>query len=484
MPPRVENEDFLRKLDEGISSAGVQFTDSIVCAVSGGPDSTALLLGLKRLEHRFRSLEAAHYNHRARGDESDLDEAFVRRLCADNGIPVRIGRSDRQTGHLDEKTAREDRYAFLASVADEKSADTMAVAHTVEDQVETVLFRLARGSGVRGARGMRPNRILKTPTDRTINLVRPMLNTTHRDAQRFLCSEGITARHDSSNDDWEAYARNRIRHRVIPELETINPNVVAAIARFAEIMHLNVDHIRRLAGQTMGRASTEYQNTFLRKPIASSHPVIANEVLSTMYRAIANAQTQLDQHHTDKLLDLISTGRSAAFHLPRGITFWTNHEYLGMTRNDVRSEDAVPYPKPIQNPIQLPTPGKVDLGDGYSISAEVSPLPTNYRRANDGEAWLRLDLFQSKRLSIRNRQHSDRFNPLGMNQDVDLSKFLINSKIAAPWRDRIPVVADSDDRRIIWLPGIRIAEWAKVESTDTNALHLRFHRELEDQEPR
>ena len=477
MPKHTNNDDFLRKLDQGIATAGISPSHSIICAISGGTDSTALLLGLKHLENCFQSLTAAHYNHRARGRESDGDEEFVRQLCADTGIPLQVGHSTRQTEHLDENSARADRYRFLGMTADEAAADSIAVAHTIEDQAETVLFRLARGTGVRGASAMHPSRTLRTPSNRSLNLARPMLKITHKEAEQYLHSLSITARQDTSNEEWNKYARNRIRHRVMPELQAINSQATAAIARFGEILQLNSDLIRQLAHNTLDRSATESPNTYYRDAIASSHPAIAAEALSTVYRATAGSEAQLDQHHIDKLLDLISNGKSAKYHLPDSIVFWTNHEHIGMTRSDSSPEEPVPYPQPLQHPISLSLPGKANLGSGYTVTSEFSPLPTNYRRANDGEAWLRLDLFQSKHLSIRNRQPCDRFNPLGMNQNVDLSKFLINSKVAASWRDRIPLVVYPDDGRIIWLPGIRIADWAKVSPTDQTALHLQFHRD-------
>ena len=479
MPRHTNNHDFLRKLDEGISVTGISTTHSIICAISGGTDSTALLLGLKHLEKRYQSLTAAHFNHRARGQESDDDEKFVRQMCADAGIPLRVGRSNRQIERLDENSAREDRYHFLTKTADELTADAIAVAHTSEDQAETVLFRLARGTGVRGASAMRPSRTLQTPSNRSINLARPMLKTTHKEAEEYLHSLGVTARQDASNQEWNTYARNRIRHRVIPELQAINPQAITAIARFGEILQLNLDLVKQLADHTLDRSATKYPNTYHRTTIASSHPVIAAEALSTVYRTTSGSQAQLEQHHIDKLLELISTGKSAHYHLPDSIIFWTNHEHIGMTRSDSFPEDPVPYPQPFQRPIPLPVPGNATLGNGYTITSKISPLPADYQRANDGQAWLRLDLFQSKALSIRNRQPCDRFNPLGMNQNVDLSKFLINSKVAASWRDRIPLVISPDNERIVWLPGIRIADWAKVSPTDQTALHLQFHQELD-----
>lgn len=468
---------FLQNLETGISTAGISPNHSIVCAVSGGIDSTALLLGLHSLQHRFKSLIAAHYNHRARGEESDADEYFVRALCEDNRIPLTIGRSEKPMPNLDENSARQHRYSFLALTAEQQNIEVVATAHTIDDQAETILLRITRGAGIRGASGMRITRSAKTPSGDTVIIFRPMLQTSRREAERFLQSLNIEARHDTSNDDWARYARNRIRHRITPELNALNPQAVHAIVRFGEILRSNTDLVEQLADDTLRRASTGYPNTLLRKIVASAHPVIAAEALSAMYRNLASGDTQLDQRHIDKLLELISTGKSATYHLPDSITFWTNHEHVGLTGDCSTDEDTVPYPRPIQHPVPLPLPGKACLGNGYTITSTISALPDNYHHANDGEAWLQLPQSRTKHLLIRNRQPSDRFNPLGMEQDVELSKFLINSKVAASWRDRIPVVVSPDDGRIVWLPGIRIAEWAKVSLAHRTAIHLQFRRE-------
>ncbi len=480
MKSEQDPNTFLQNLETGISTAGISPNHSIVCAVSGGIDSTALLLGLNRLQHRFKSLTAAHYNHRARGEESDTDEHFVRALCQDNRIPLTVGRSEKPMPNLDENSARQHRYSFLALTAEQQNTEVIATAHTIDDQAETILLRITRGAGIRGASGMRITRTAKTPSGNTVTIFRPMLQTSRKQAERFLQSLNSEARHDTSNDDWTRYARNRIRHRITPELKALNPQAVHAITRFGEILRSNTDLVEQLAEDTLSRASTRYPNTLLRNIIASAHPVIAAETLSAMYRNLASPDKQLDQHHIDKLIELISTGKSATYHLPDTITFWTNHEHIGLTGNDSIHEDTVPYPELIQLPVSLPLPGKVFLGNGYSITSTISTLPADYHRANDGEAWLQLPQSRTKHLFIRNRQPSDRFNPLGMDQDVELSKFLINSKVPASWRDRIPVVVSPEDGRIVWLPGIRIAEWAKVSPAHQTAIHLKFQMESND----
>ena len=193
MPSKSESGGFLRKLEEGFRAAGIAPNHSIICAVSGGPDSTALVLGAMRLRSLFRTVLVSHFNHRARGAESDGDEEFVRRLCLDHEIPFHVGRAPRISTELDENSARQDRYSFFVETADSIDADAIVVAHTIEDQAETVLMRIVRGAGIRGAGGMRNSRSIIAPSGRDINLARPMLDISRSQVSEFLNTMLIAA---------------------------------------------------------------------------------------------------------------------------------------------------------------------------------------------------------------------------------------------------------------------------------------------------
>ncbi len=474
MPSNSESGGFLRKLDEGFRAAGIAPSQSIICAVSGGPDSTALVLGARQLRRRYGNLVVAHFNHLARGQQSDGDEEFVRQLCIQNEIPLHVGRAGRITPTLDENTARQERYAFLTEIADAMDADVIVLAHTVEDQAETVLLRISRGAGIRGAAGMRPSRPITTTSGRDVNVARPMLDINRTEVVEFLDSALVVARHDSSNDDWKRYARNRIRHRVMPELRALNPNVTNAISRFSEIMSSNVDFVEALADEVIKTASTNEPNALVRRHVAALHPFLQAEILRRLYGSIASPDSQLDQDHIVKLLTLISQGKSSRYHLPGGVYFQSDHQHFSVYRGNDSPPDLSPYPGPLSGTKVLPIPGSVDIGDGYSIEGAVSPPATDFNSDAACEAWLNPEIAISGRLEVRNRRAADSFNPLGMCQEVNLNEFLINAKIPASWRDGIPLVVSPSDGRIAWLPGIRPSEWAKLRSDHELALHLRM----------
>ena len=477
MRPKSDDRTFLLKLEEGLSTAGILPEHSIVCAVSGGFDSTALLLGCERLQDRYRSLTAAHYNHRTRGEEADQDEEFVRNLCVDAGIALHVGRSQHPVENLDEASARQQRYCFLAKTTDEVGADAILVAHTIEDQAETVLLRIVRGAGLRGAGGMRVARRILTPASREVSIVRPMLRATHRDAAIFLNSLQIAARHDRSNDDWERYARNRIRHRVIPELQALNPDAINAINRFATIMKSNHDLVHLLVRDAMHESETETTNVYLRSHIAQLHPVVAAAALTEMHSAVADANSQLDEVHVTRLIGMIASGKSSSYDLPGEVVFKTDHRHIRMEDAGALPSDVVPYPQPLGRTTELAVPGELNLGSGFTITSSLVPRDSGMMNASFDEAWLNPEIVVNDRLEVRNRRPSDRFNPLGMLQDVDLSDFLIKAKVAASWRDRIPLVTSIDHGQIAWLPGLRPAEWAKLLPAHKTALHLTLKRD-------
>ncbi len=466
----AKSEFFLRKIKSGFQRAKEAGDRKIICAVSGGTDSVALLLATTRL---LESVDVAHFNHKTRCQESDDDEDFVRQLCSELGVTLRVGSAPRPSSDLGEDRARSLRYEFLAGAADEIGADAIAVAHTIEDQAETVLLRLARGSGVKGAGAMRPRRSILTPRGRSVGIVRPMLQVARAEASEFLRSQRIEPRHDPTNDDWVRYSRNRVRHRVIPELQAINPNASHAIARFASIMQSHDELVDDLARRALTEAKTDVPNSYDRVSIAGLHPVIAGAALITMHQAVARRHTQLEETHVRKLIELMASGKSAQYALPEGVNFETDHRHVSMKLTEAPQIDRVPYPGRL-TPRNLQLPGTTDLGDGYKIEATYETSPSSFESKRLDEAWVGSSILGFAYLVVRNPVSGDCFNPLGMTDDVELSRFLIKSKIPASHRSRIPVVATPESNRIVWLPGIRLADWAKVDQPGSDAVRLRL----------
>ena len=208
--------------------------DTVICAVSGGADSMALLWGMYLLKEKLGiHLEAAHFNHQLRGEESDSDAEFVRKFCDFHDIPLHLGSGNVVPGPKGlEAAAREARYAYLRSLN-----GTIATAHTADDNAETVLLHLLRGSGLRGLGGVTPK------SDR---LIRPMLDVTRAQVEEFLSENYIRHMEDSSNSG-DAYLRNRLRHHVMPLLRRENPSIATGLSAAAQRIRADAQLLDDLA---------------------------------------------------------------------------------------------------------------------------------------------------------------------------------------------------------------------------------------------
>lgn len=222
-----------------------------VLAVSGGADSVAMRRAFGESTRSAR-IVIAHFNHGLRGKESDEDAAFVQSIAQPDLF--RLGSVDiaalaAETGENIEALARRRRYEFLAKVARETGAEWIATAHTADDQAETVLHRMLRGSGVRGLRGI----ALSRPLEPGIVLIRPMLELTRMDVIAYLKESGQCWREDSSNQD-HTFTRNRIRHELIPLLRTFNPQLHRSLGRLAEQADEVCESIDRITGEQLAKA--------------------------------------------------------------------------------------------------------------------------------------------------------------------------------------------------------------------------------------
>lgn len=221
----------------------------VVVALSGGADSVALLVALAEAATRLGiEVVAGHYNHRLRGPEADADETFVRCLCARLRVPLAV---ERAAGVLAgagiEAAARRERYAFLRRAAAALDAQYIATAHTLDDQAETVLMRLLRGSGAAGLSAIRPRRGC---------VIRPLMHCSRVSVLDYLEARGCEFRVDATNAD-RRFLRNRVRHDVLPVLDAINPRVRAALARTAATLQAESAYLERRARRAVAALQLE-----------------------------------------------------------------------------------------------------------------------------------------------------------------------------------------------------------------------------------
>ena len=376
--------------EHGLISKG----DTVVCAVSGGADSMALLWALYLLKEEWDlNLSAAHFNHHLRGEESDRDEAFVREFCDGYGIPLHVGSAFVTAGEKGlEAAARDARYAFFRTLPGK-----IATAHTADDNAETVLMHLIRGTGLKGLGGITPTRD---------NLIRPILNVTREDVEQFLAEYAVDHIHDSSNSTDE-FLRNRLRHHVMPLLKQENPKLAQNLSAMALRLREDEEALRDLA-------QLEQPDI---KQLRAMNPAIRTRALESFLKQ--SGVREPEAVHIRLLESLVfSENPSARANFPGGIVIGRNYDLL-------------------------------------EVLPEITPVSLSFRCASATEIVNTPDIFTVSLVGspyLRNRQTGDTIRLPGGTKS--LKKLFIDRKIPAAQRDQIPILCD--DAGIIGIPGISV----------------------------
>ncbi|HEX8171466.1 MAG TPA: tRNA lysidine(34) synthetase TilS [Thermoanaerobaculia bacterium] len=398
----------------------------VLAAVSGGADSTALLVALAELRGEGFEVVAAHVNHHLRGDDSDADEAFVRALCARLGVTLHVA-----DGTLDddavkargiEAAAREVRYARLQSIRETANAQWIATAHQRNDQAETVLMRLLTGSGIAGLRGIHRRR------DDAI--VRPLLEVTRAEVEAFLHERHIVPRHDRSNDD-RRFLRNRVR-AIVRELDAVDPLVhLAEQAREQwPLLERAIDQAER-ACATIAQNETRFERwpdeRWLRGALLQRHIRRLDPTARDFDAArIAGELDSIKRLHVTRNVELLRLGDALV--LRRKL------EEMPAFELELRRDAFIPE---LQRTIRI---GEGERGRGQRFQLPQGAEP---------------------RFTVRNRRDGDRFQPLGMPQPKKLKDFLIDRRIPAGDRDRLPLLIWNGE--IVWVGGVEISERFKID---------------------
>ena len=390
--------EFIRRY--GLISPG----DRVICAVSGGADSVALLFAMYLLRERLDiTLEAAHFNHRLRGEESDADEAFVKELCGRYDIPLHLGSGRILPGKKGlEAAAREARYAFLRSLPGK-----IATAHTADDNAETVLLHLVRGTGLKGLGGISPM---------NGNVIRPMLTVTRREVEAFLSEYALPHREDSTNAT-DLFLRNRIRRNVMPLLLQENPSLAENLSDMALGLREDEDYLSRMAGETLPGVAA----------LREMHPALRARALERFLKE--NGVSEPEKRHIALLEQLVFSDKpSARADLPGGITVARRYDTL-----EVLGEAQPLSERVLEGSLELP-----ELGLRV-VCAEADTIvntPDTFTVVPEG------------RIVVRSRLPGDRIRLSGGTKS--LKKLFIDRKIPASERLRIPIIADEAGVLGVW----------------------------------
>lgn len=478
----------LRRADAegGLFAPGMR----LVVAVSGGPDSIALLDALRHYApERGLGLHLAHLDHRLRPGSVE-DAAWVAQLAAAWGLPATldardVGRLAAETGRGTEEAARRARYAFLAAVARRVGAPLVVTAHSADDQAETVLMHFLRGSGLGGLRGMAPladypldaaeiaalEDLPATPSaDWPPRLARPFLGVSRAELLAWLVERELAARADPSNAD-PAFLRNRIRHSILPLLETVNPNLRATLARNAAAIEGDLGFIEAAVDAAwaalVGQVADQLR--FDRRAWLSLHPALQRRLLRRAQALLAGRAQELGWEDVEAARAAIARGPGARS-LPGGLRLAIGEEAFVLS--DARPH--LPPPALAGEPVLLDLGGETRLPGGWTVRAELRAARPSDRVAprDPWEAWLDAEA-AGTRPAARARRPGDRFQPLGLGgRHKSLQDLFVDARIPQALREGWPIIVAEGDR-ILWVPGLRLDERARVRPETRRLLVLR-----------
>lgn len=402
--------------------------DTVTVALSGGADSVALLHVLWSLKDELSiNLKAAHLNHGIRGNEADRDEAFVKYLCDKFDIPLACEKVDipalaKERGQGLELCAREVRYEFLSR----NSEGLIATAHTASDNIETLIFNLTRGTGLKGLCGI--------PKKRD-KFIRPLILCS-REMIEIYCAENCLSFVTDSTNLSDDYTRNKIRHKVVSELRYINPSLEDTVSRTTEILTEDQEALDLWANETLFKSLTE--SGLLVENLGLLPAAIGKRVINKYCKSVYN-DLELDYNHLNALYEI--SKNSGKISLPNGL--------FGEVKN-----------------------GILNINDGTALNSPKYSVNMVYcEKVNN---LLSINLIDCDKLVgdpiIRTRQEGDKIRLKNRGCTKALNKLFTENKISPELRDNIPIIAD--DKGIVWVYGFGVADRCAPTNKTKNFLEI------------
>jgi tRNA(Ile)-lysidine synthase len=439
------------------------FHNGFVVALSGGPDSTTAVSVLAELakELDFR-LGACHVNHRLRGDESEQDEQYCVELCKSLDIPLEIRRAE-PDDRKSEAHLRQLRYHLLYDAATKQQANYIVLAHTLDDQIETMLFRLFRGTSLTGLTGMQPARTIGD--DRM--LLRPMLYLTRRQCEEYLRDAKLTARQDSTNEQTE-YTRNYLRNKIVPLIEDRFPGFKQRMEQLRRIIVAEDAHMRDEATDIF----MELQES--EEPDRWDLEILRDEPMAIQRRMLAmgmeSRDIEVNYDRVEGLSDMIEDVSA-----PSAASLSEQWD-VRVTKDELIWEDKLSAEEPVPDDfeITLTAPG-LNLVPQLNSAIHIKPWngdadDIEFPPADALEAFVDLSGAKSP-LVVRRRRPGDVIQPFGMPKTIKLKRYLQTHKpsaLSGTERKHIVVIADQDE--VIWIPGVGLSNKVKCSKSPTHRL--------------
>ena len=473
------NSLFEKEVENLIPTLNFKEQNSIVAAISGGQDSMAMLACLYKLSNKYNfTLHGAHLNHQLRESSSVKDAQFVTSQFKNLNIPYTVESIDvskyKAIKKLStEEAARELRYQFLSRVAIKAKTNIIAIGHTSDDQVETILMNIIRGCGLNGLKGMNHLSTRKI-NSRTFSLFRPLLNIERRETLNYCKNNNIPVRIDESNINIDL-TRNKIRLKLIPYLQTFNPSIKDSLLKLSKISSTVIED-QQINVKNSFNEIVSFQNNYFAINIPkfnSQNTHIKIQILMEIIKLLCGDLRHLDHNDYYNLISLVDTAKTGTKKYLRGFhcLISYNQAFLYKKETDIQT---LPIIKGIH---KLVIPGGLNLGK-WQINSKLINTANNsntdpFKHLNKSPYSETFDIsLLETDLHVRTRKPGDEFVPLGMGNTKKLKDFMVNSKIPSYQRDRIPLVCSNAE--IIWVVGWIISNWAKLKNPNGKAIQINF----------
>ncbi len=451
----------------------LQTGDRILVAVSGGPDSAALLHALHALAHTYKwQLAAAHVDHGFRGEESRQEADWVEAFAEQLGIPcyrTLLSLPEELQVHPGnaQDRARELRYAFLVEAANQWRASKIALGHHADDQAETVLMRLLRGSGSHGIAGMPIKRM-----EKNMELVRPLLRTYKTELVSYCREQRIDYRIDASNNK-RIYTRNAIRLDVLPLLEDFSPGATQSLNRTAQILGDEDAYMKEQAEKLYAEITTVEEGSACLSvsQLAGLHPALQRRLIHLVLNYLSGENDAVTFKHIEQIRHTVHSqaAPNARYTIVGSIRLERAYDTLYLTTVQEKVSSSA-YVYEIST---WPAIVKVmEAGVALEFEQESTAASKFAANVDSREAWLDAEQLRMP-LSVRSRKPGDRMRIQGLNGSKKVKDMFIDAKIPASERDTMPLLTDADDC-VIWIPGVRRSDIALVSDRTRSAVHIRM----------
>jgi tRNA(Ile)-lysidine synthase len=443
--------------------------DKVIVAVSGGPDSICLLHVLLRLRERFSlKLIAAHVNHGLRGKDADDDAKYVEEFCHESGLEFRcikedIHRISAERNISDETAGREIRYEFFERLKSEYAADKIAIAHNLNDQAETVLMRIMRGTGLEGLAGIKPVR------DGVY--IRPLLTCTRAEIEDYCSRNGLKPRIDKTNLE-SIYARNKIRLELIPYIENnFNKDIISVLNRLAQSAKVDSEYLELETEKKYKKyCKNKESKVIITKEAFLEHEAVSTRIIRMAFSRVLGNLRNFERMHIYQVIDLQRSGTGRRLMLPNGVTAFNDYGDISVYR---QGEDET---------IKGKTDAEFKLAVGVNrieelgLTVTVAEQPFEDGCHDSGEYVKCFDASKvSGDISLRFRKPGDKFNPMGMDGSKKLKDIFIDMKVPQAVRDKTPLICFGD--HIAWIVGYKTSNRTKTDKSTKNMIKIRVERE-------